>query len=61
MSRVFLLGGMLAILAAAGATTLAFKINRPAVAQQRAPTAEPIDPAILSKHLQSLPEEMTLP
>jgi len=61
MSRIILLGGMLAILAAAGATTLAFKTIKPEVAQQRAAPAEPIDPAILAEHLQHFREEMPLP
>ena len=61
MSRIFLLGGMLAALMAAGATTLALKLTKPVVAQQRTAPAERIDPAILNKHLQNLPDEMTLP
>ena len=61
MPRIFLLGGMLAMLLAAGATTLALKATKPEVAPQSAATAEPIDPPVLSKHLQRLPEEMTLP
>jgi len=45
MSRIVILGGMLASLAAAGATTLAFKsIEPPEVARQRADPAEPIEP-----------------
>jgi len=36
MSRIILLSGMLAVLAAAGATTLAFKTIKPATVQQGA-------------------------
>ena len=54
MSRIVLLGGMLAVLAAAGATTLAFKST-----QGRAARADPIDP--LAKHLQYMRGEMALP
>jgi len=62
MSRIILLGGALAVLVAAGATTLALKITKPQVAQQqRAAPAVPIDPAILHQHLQNLSEEMALP
>jgi hypothetical protein len=64
MSRIILLGGMLAVVAAAGATTLAFKITKPEVAQHRAALvapAAPIDPATLHQHLQDLSAEMALP
>jgi len=63
MSRIILLGGMLAVFVAAGAITLAFK-TKPEVAQHRAALAapaEPIDPAILHQHLQDLSAEMALP
>jgi hypothetical protein len=53
-----LLGGVLALLAA-GATTLALKLTKPVV--QHTDAAVPIDPAILNKHLRSLPEEMMMP
>jgi hypothetical protein len=39
---VFLLGGM-AMLVAAGASTIAYKITKPDIAQQRAALAEPLD------------------
>jgi len=58
MSRMSLLGGVLALLAA-GATTLALKLTKPVV--QHTDAAVPIDPAILNKHLRSLPEEMMMP
>jgi hypothetical protein len=48
------LGGVLALLAV-GATTLA-KVPKSAVAHH-----EPIDPAILATHLQTLTGEMALP
>jgi hypothetical protein len=60
MRRIFLLGGLV-ILVAAGATTLALKLTKPVVAQQQADRAVPIDPAILKRHLQDMREEMTLP
>jgi hypothetical protein len=60
---------MLAILAAAGATTLAlmtikpaaFMTIKPAALEQRAAPAEPVDPAILKEHLRELRGEMVLP
>jgi hypothetical protein len=55
MARLILLGGVLALLAV-GATTLA-KVPKPAAAQHH----EPIDPAILATHLQTLTGEMALP
>jgi hypothetical protein len=61
MRRIFLLGGMLAALVAAGATTVALKLTKPVIARQHTDAAVPIDPAILSKHLQNMREEMTLP
>jgi hypothetical protein len=64
MSRIILLIGMLAVLVAAGATTLAFKTIKPEAAQQRAgraAPAEPIDQAMLRKHLRDLTGEMALP
>jgi len=60
MSRISLLGGLVAALVAAGATTLALKLTKPVVAQQHVDAAVPIDPAILNKHLRSLPEEMMM-
>jgi len=57
MVRFILLGGVLALLVA-GAITLA-KIPKAAVAQHHA--AEPIDPAILTTHLQRSSGEMALP
>jgi hypothetical protein len=60
MSRIILFGGVLALLAAVGATTLAFRSIKSEVAQQHA-RAGPIEPAILTKHLQSLEAEMALP
>ena len=61
MSRMSLLGGVLTLLLAAGATSLALKLTKPVVAQQHTDAAVPIDPAILNKHLRSLPEEMMMP
>ena len=61
MCRIFLLGGMLATLLAAGATTVALKLTKPVIAQQHTDAAAPIDPAMLNKHLQNMREEMTLP
>ena len=61
MSRMSLLGGMTAVLVAAGATTLALKLTKPVVAQQHTDAAVPIDPAILEKRLHDMREEMTLP
>jgi hypothetical protein len=60
MRRIFLLGGMLAALVAAGATTVALKLTKPVIAQQHTDTAVP-DPAILNKHLRDMREQMTLP
>ena len=50
-----------AALVAAGATSLALKLPKPVVAQQRVDAAVPIDPAILKKHLENMREEMMLP
>ena len=61
MRRIFLLGGTLAALVAAGATTVALKLTKPVTAQRHTGAASPIDPAILNKHLQDMREEMTLP
>jgi len=61
MSRIILFGGMLALLAAAGATSLAFTSIKPEAAPQRAAPAEPIEPAIFTRHLQNLREDMALP
>jgi hypothetical protein len=62
MARIILFGGMLAMLVAFGATTLAFKTIKP---PQSAPhrVAKPIDPAMatLHEHLQNMREEMTRP
>ena len=57
---VFSLGGMLAMLVAAGASTIAYKIAKPDLAQQRAAPAEPLD-LTLTKHLRDEWEEMVLP
>jgi uncharacterized membrane protein len=46
LCRIVLLGELLAILAAVGATTLVFKTIERQAAQQRASAAEPIDPAM---------------
>lgn len=63
MCRIILLGGMLAMLSAVGATTLAFKAIKPQAAQHRVAPAEPIDPAmaILREHLQTSRKEMARP
>lgn len=60
MRRILLLGGLLAALVAAGATTAALKLTKPVIARQHADAAVPIDSAILNKHLQKM-EKMTLP
>jgi len=57
---IILLGGMLAMLVAAGATTIAYKITKPEKAQQRVVPAELVDPT-LNKHLRDSWEEMALP
>ena len=54
MARFILLGGVLALLAV-GVTTLA-KVPKPAVAHH-----EPIDPAILTTHLQTSTGEIVGP
>jgi hypothetical protein len=57
MSRFFVLGVGLAILAA-GTITTAFKLHhRPALAS----TAKAVDPAILKEHLQKSQEQLALP
>jgi hypothetical protein len=62
MSRIIIIlsGGTLAMLVAAGASTIAYKITKPEVAQQRAIPAELVD-ATLTKHLRESWEEMALP
>ena len=57
MSRITLLGGVFALVVAAGAT-LAFEISKPELAKQR---SAPDDPAILTTHLQNLRGELALP
>ena len=57
MTRFIFLGGVLALLAV-GAITLV-KIPKPAAAQHHA--AEPLDPAVLTTHLQKLRGEQALP
>jgi hypothetical protein len=52
---------MLAALAVAGATTLAFKTIKPNTEQQGAAPAQPLDPAILHMQLQRSRDEMALP
>jgi hypothetical protein len=62
MSRITslgLLGGMLAMIVAAGA--MAFEVTKPGLARQRSAPAESIDAAILSAHLQNLRGETALP
>jgi hypothetical protein len=62
MSRVTslgLLGGMLAMIVAAGA--IAFEVTKPGLAQGRLAPAESIDPAILGAHLQNERGEAALP
>jgi hypothetical protein len=54
MSKLILLGGALALLAAAGVTTFAFKTTTPELAQSAA--AGP-----LAEHLRQMREEMPLP
>jgi hypothetical protein len=61
MSRIFLLGVMLAVLVAAGATALALKLTSPVVAEQHTDAAVPINPTPLSKPWQDMREEMALP
>ena len=61
MSRIILLSGMLAALAVAGATTLAFKTIKPNTEQQGAAPAQPLNPAILHMQLQRSRDEMALP
>ena len=59
MSRIILLGGMIAaVLFSAGATTIAFEITKLRVAYQR---PVPADPAILKTHLQDFGGEIALP
>jgi hypothetical protein len=61
MSRIFLLGGVLAVLLAAGTTILTLKLSKPVAAQHHTDAGVPVDPAILKKHLQDMREGMTLP
>jgi hypothetical protein len=59
MSRIILLGGMLAaVLLSAGAGTLAIGITKLEASRQR---SAPADPAILTTHLQDLRGEIALP
>jgi hypothetical protein len=59
MSRIILMGGMLAAtLLSAGAVTLAFEITKLEVSHQR---SAPADAAILTTHLQHLGGEIALP
>ncbi len=60
MSRIILLGGVFALLVAAG-TTLAFEITTAEIAKQRSAAAGPIDPAVLQEHLQTIRGEMAVP
>ena len=68
MSRFIVLGVVFAMLAA-GATAKTLKVTKAEVVQHRAAEAvlhspapaEPVDPAILHKHLQNMQEEMTRP
>jgi hypothetical protein len=56
MSRIILLGGMLAaVLLSAGATTIAFEITKLGV------RSAPADPAVLKTYLQNLRSEIALP
>ena len=57
---IILLGGMLAMLVAAGASTIAYKITKPEEAHQRAIPAESVD-TTLTNHLRNVWEEMALP
>jgi len=59
MSRIVLLGGMLAaVLLSVGAATLAFEIADLKVAHKH---AAPADPAILTTYLQHIRDEIALP
>jgi hypothetical protein len=60
MSRLILLGGILAVLLVAGAA-LTLKIPNTAAAQHAANPAEPIDPAMLTGQLRRLREEGSFP
>jgi hypothetical protein len=59
MLSIILLGGALAILMAAGATTLAFESVE--LAQHRAAPAKPIQPASLSKTWEKSPPPLSKP
>ena len=63
MSRIILFCGMLAMLVAFGATTLAFRTIKPQSAPHRVGPAKSIDLAMatLHEHLQNMREEMSLP
>jgi hypothetical protein len=61
MYRIILFSGTLAILAAAGATTLSFRTIKPEAVEQLAAPVEPVDPAILTAHLQKLRGDGALP
>jgi hypothetical protein len=61
MYRIILLGGMLAILAAAATITSAFRTIKPEAPQQFVVSPEQVDPAILTTHLQKSRGEMVLP
>ena len=54
MSRVILVGMLVAVLLSAGAAALAFEITK----YQR---SAPADPAVLTTHLQNLRDEIALP
>ncbi|MGC2081339.1 MAG: hypothetical protein WA728_36055 [Xanthobacteraceae bacterium] len=54
MSKLILLAGALALLAAAGATTLAFRVTTPEL-------TEPAAAGPLAEHLREMREEMELP
>jgi hypothetical protein len=54
MSKLILLAGALALLAAAGATTFAFRTTTPELAQ-------PVATGPLAEHLRQMREEILLP
>jgi hypothetical protein len=62
--RIILLGGAIALLVAAGAFTLGFKLPKSAAAQHHAAlavSAQPVDSAIVHAHLQRFLDEMPRP
>jgi len=62
--RIILLGGAIALLVAAGAFTLGFKLPKSAAAQHHAALtlpAQPVDSAIVHAHLQRFLDEMPRP